>query len=282
MRNKSIVLLIISLLLSISIASADDSSMSDSDDNKVMSGSGMYMKNLREAKDEAKMSREEIKNKKNQLKEEVKSKKEEIKENRDEYKKDRGELKEIFSEVNDEQKEELKTIREEHKTKVEEIKEKLKNKELTTDEREALRIELDKEIQSYAEAVKEIVWENAEVESYVDSRLELRDKNKSVREEIRNNREEFRWERSKLVLEFKETYYWKIAQVAPKLSDAKLEKLSTQIDSLIAKAEANTKLSQENKDKMVAQLTSLKEIIDEELETREILSEDIELEIELD
>lgn len=282
MRNKSIVLLIISLLLSISIASADDSSMSDSDDNKVMSGSGMYMKNLREAKDEAKMSREEIKNKKNQLKEEVKSKKEEIKENRDEYKKDRGELKEIFSEVNDEQKEELKTIREEHKTKVEEIKEKLKNKELTTDEREALRIELDKEIQSYAEAVKEIVWENAEVESYVDSRLELRDKNKSVREEIRNNREEFRWERSQLVLEFKETYYWKVAQVAPKLSDAKLEKLSTQIDSLIAKAEANTKLSQENKDKMVAQLTSLKEIIDEELETREILSEDIELEIELD
>lgn len=282
MRNKSIVLLIISLLLSISIASADDSSMSDSDDNKVMSGSGMYMKNLREAKDEAKMSREEIKNKKNQLKEEVKSKKEEIKENRDEYKKDRGELKEIFSEVNDEQKEELKTIREEHKTKVEEIKEKLKNKELTTDEREALRIELDKEIQSYAEAVKEIVWENAEVESYVDSRLELRDKNKSVREEIRNNREEFRWERSQLVLEFKETYYWKVAQVVPKLSDAKLEKLSTQIDSLIAKAEANTKLSQENKDKMVAQLTSLKEIIDEELETREILSEDIELEIELD
>ena len=47
---------------------------------------------------------------------------------------------------------------------------------------------------------------------------------------------------------------------------------------MIEKTEANTKLSQAKKDKLIAQLVSLKEIIDEELETRDILDEDLDLE----
>lgn len=306
MKNKSIILLIASLLLSISIASADDSNISTSSETRVMTWSGENMKNLKdariesrvevkkenrtetkvnarvEARTEIKMTKEEIKAKRVELKEEVRSKKEEIKTNREEYKKDRWELKEIFSEVTDEQKEKLKTLREEHRETVEEIKERFKDKELTLEEREQLRIELDMEIQAYAEAVSEIVWGNVSVNQYVDSRLELRNKNKSIREDIKDSREEFRGERSELVLEFKETYYWKVSQVIPKLADSNLEKLSGKIDTLITKTEANTRLSETNKDKMIAQLISLKEIIDEELETREILNEDLELELEIE
>lgn len=275
MKNKYLFLLIAALIFSATNVSADDSSISTTNKVRIMTGSWM----LKEPRLE---SRTEIKAKREELKQEVKTKKEEIKNNREDYKKEVWELKEIFSEITDEQKEELKNLREEHRDNVKEIQEKLKNKELTLEEREQLRTELDNEVSSYAESIKEIAWDNSEVESYVNSRLELRDKNKSIREDIKNSREEFRGERNELVLEFKEAYYWKVAQVIPKLADNNLEKLSVKIDTLITKTEANAKLSKENKDKMVAQLISLKEILDEELETRDILDEDLEIELEVE
>lgn len=282
--NKALTMLIATMLISTAMVSADDSrvlttSSSGSITGSWMhTGSGMYMKKLREAKEDSKILKDELKKTREELKEEVKTKKDEIKTNREEFKENSWDLKDILSDISDEQKEELKTLRDAHRATVEDIKEQLKNKELTSDEREELRNQLDEETTSYAEDVKEVIGDDAEASSYVDSRLELRNKNSEIRDEIRETRVETRGEMADMIETYKEAYFSKLATVVPKLATEKLEKLSTKVDTMIEKVEANTKLSQDKKDKLVAQLVSLKEIIDEELETRDILDEDLDLE----
>lgn len=284
--NKALSMLIATMLISTAMVSADDSNvMTTSSSGSITgswmhTGSGMYMKKLREAKEDSKILKDELKKSREELREEVKTKKDEIKTNREEFKENSWDLKDILSDISDEQKEELKTLRDSHRATVEDIKEQLKNKELTSDEREELRNQLDEELSSYAEDVKEVIGDDAEASSYVDSRLELRNKNSEIRDEIRKNRVETRGEMGDMIEKYKEAYFSKLATVVPKLATEKLEKLSTKIDTMLEKIEANTKLSQDKKDKLVAQIVSLKEIIDEELETRDILDE--ELEIELD
>jgi hypothetical protein len=73
---------------------------------------------------------------------------------------------------------------------------------------------------------------------------------------------------------YKEIYLNKLITALPNVSDTKLEKISEMIEGMVERLESNTKMSDERKDTQISQIISFKEILDEELESREILEEE--------
>lgn len=89
---------------------------------------------------------------------------------------------------------------------------------------------------------------------------------------------EFRGERSELVSKYKEAFAKRLIEKLPKMSSDKLEKLLVRIESNITKLEANTRTTTEAKDKIISQLISLKELIEEEIENKSSSEEEIDIE----
>ena len=66
-------------------------------------------------------------------------------------------------------------------------------------------------------------------------------------------------------------------KIIPKVTDAKLEDIADKIDALIVELEANTTMDATKKTLYLAQYTSIKEILEDEINSRNTISEDINI-----
>jgi len=218
-----------------------------------------------------------VKEMKNNLLQENKQRREQIKQNLNNFKDQTDAIKDAFSELSEETTEELKVLRDLHQENLTLLKEEFKNTDLTLEERDELKEELEELNNEYAEKVEELVWENEKASNFLEERKELKEQNQELREEQKQSREQFREERKELVNKYKQNYVNKLATAIPRIKDDKLAQLWTKIDTLLEKIEAKTDLSQEKKDELLAQIISLKEIFEEELELRETEEEELNL-----
>jgi len=187
-------------------------------------------------------------------------------------------MKEIFADVSDENKEELKTLREENKTAKNEIKESLKDKNLTLEEREELQEELKEINEAYDEKVAELVAGSETATAFLEERKALKEQNAAIRAEAKEARKAYRDGRDEKVEEYKEIFLGKLAQAIPRIGDDKLATIGEKIEKMVENIEANDNITDEKKDKLLAQVISLKEILEEELENRELDEEDLDIE----
>ena len=103
--------------------------------------------------------------------------------------------------------------------------------------------------------------------------------NKQLRTESKENRAEFRAERSQKVEKYRQAFIGRIGNAIEKMLVEKLEKIDQKIDAMMEKISDNERMSESKKDAYLDQLQALKEIISERLEDIEIDdSRDVDLE----
>jgi uncharacterized coiled-coil DUF342 family protein len=131
--------------------------------------------------------------------------------------------------------------------------------------------------EEYAAKIKDLVSSDEQAASFVEARQEVNQENKQIREENQQVRQDYTKNRAKLVTKYKQTFAKVLVQKLPKLTEEKLSKVNEKITTMINTFETNTKISDDKKDKIISQLSSLQELIDEELENRDVVNEDIDL-----
>lgn len=280
--NKAIVLLFIIALSSTFLVNADDNT-NDSTDSIENTATWTQIPTFKkgmwniiiEAKNNFKEAREQRKENRETFMKTQQEKRDEAKLNREEFKNNKTSIINAFSGITDTQKEELTKLRDEHKTAIEDIMEKLKNRELTLEERETLRLEIEKINEKFNEEVKNLFSDNEKVLVFIETKEKLKLKNEKLRDEAKIAREQYREGRDEQIMIQKEFYLNKLALTIPKVNDIKLENISKQAQKMLEKIEANTKLSTEKKDKISSKIISLIEILEEEIENRATNSEEI-------
>lgn len=235
------------------------------------------LRNLKETRIEFKNNKKIIQEDRLKLMEDQKERKMQMKDNLLNLKEETGWVRENFKELSLENKDTLKALRDEHKIETDAIKEKLKNTNLTLEERETLRLDLKNLNDELLLKIKEIVGDNSKALSFVNQREELRMQNQELREENKTDRIKFREERKEMVEKYKEKYYNTLAKAIPVIKVEKLEKISERINKLHESIEANTRISTERKEKLLSQILSLKEIMEEELDARNQTEENLNL-----
>ncbi len=227
--------------------------------------------------EERKKLKDEIKMLKGQNKDFVKENRVKIKENLESFKSENGKAKDAFTELTTEQKTALKELNTAHKAEVKALQEKFKSMEKTDENMNAHREEVEAMRAAHFAKIQEIVWDNAKASAFVEARKSVFEENSQMRKENTQARIETRGSIEEKVVQYKEAFAKKLVDKLPKIKEDKLQKLADNVTKMITKTEANTKMKQENKDKILSQLTSLKELIDEELENRAASAEEINI-----
>jgi Mg2+ and Co2+ transporter CorA len=99
----------------------------------------------------------------------------------------------------------------------------------------------------------------------LELKKDMLDKNMEIRKENGVIRQDFRQVRQDLKVKYKEKFVKALGTKLDKFSTERLNKVLEKIEIAIEKTNANEKLSQTNKDKILAQLDALKAIINEKL-----------------
>ena len=140
---------------------------------------------------------------------------------------------------------------------------------------EESRIEYKEKLEGLAEQyyldLKETFKDNEGALELVDARNKVNEENKKLREENAKIRKEFRGRREAMILGYKAKFIERLEKKIERISDSKLENTSEQVDKLIEKFEANEKISEETRDKILSQLTALREIVDERIESMDLV-----------
>ncbi|MDD2565710.1 MAG: hypothetical protein PHZ26_01875 [Candidatus Gracilibacteria bacterium] len=249
-------------------ANADESmTTTQTSKNKIMS-------EVKETKEEMKAHYEEMKAQRKNMIEENKELLNQAKENREDFKEENKGVKEVFKTLDAETQTQLKEAGEAYKDALDVLKEELTNSG-TTAER---KIEIDAEIKTLTDAhiaqIKELTGNSEEVNAFFAKRQELIAKNKELREQAKNARTEFRQGKDAQVEQYRSKYNNQLGTLLPKLKDTKLELVNSRIDALITKLEASLTMLEERKAKLLAQVISIKELIQEEQDNRVIVEEE--------
>ena len=112
----------------------------------------------------------------------------------------------------------------------------------------------------------------------LEKREDVFKQNTELRAENKEIRKEYRGERGELVSKYKSSFIKRIGNKLDKIPADKLEKVLDRIDAMEEKYEANDKISDERKDKIIAQLLALKEMIEEKLEEDDTEEDMIDIE----
>jgi Mg2+ and Co2+ transporter CorA len=99
----------------------------------------------------------------------------------------------------------------------------------------------------------------------LELKKDMLDKNMEIRKENGVIRQDFRQVRQDLKVKYKEKFVKALGTKLDKLSEEKLKKVLAKIETAIELTNNNEKLSQISKDKILAQLDALKDIINEKL-----------------
>ena len=230
------------------------------------------------------MSKKEFKKSCNEaIKQNLKEQKETTKQNLKDFKNEYWSLKDYLSWANEEQKQEFKDLKDSYLSWISLLKDEYKQliaSWTTLEEKQTLRDELQEKLQQawedYFTKMLEIAWDNADLKAYVEARKEVFENNSEVRSQNLAQRQELRTEKKDSLLQYKENFINKIWNTVDAIATSnpdKLTEISTKIDTLIAKYEASTKLSTTQKEKIIAQLNALKQVISEALDTQSLLDE---------
>ena len=125
--------------------------------------------------------------------------------------------------------------------------------------------------------IRDLVSDNEKVIALLDERDELKVQNDLLRIQSKEAREQYREGRDQSVEMYKEAFLNRLTTVLPKVSNEKLETISDKVDAMLERIESNDKISDSKKETFMAQIISFKEIMEEELESREMEEEEIDL-----
>lgn len=224
------------------------------------------------------IKKEDLKILKQDKKENIEENKEEMKKNRQEFRDDVKDLKSAsWALFTNEQKEKIKALNDQMKEELEPFIEKLRQ-EKDIDTRKLIIEEINAIHKKYAEKVKEIVGENANLVGLIDKRIEVLDKNKDLRQENLDTRKKWREERAELIEKYKTAFMNKLKSKLDTISADKLEKVLTKVNTMIQTTTNNKKLTQASKDKILAQLEALKEILENKIDETTIINDEVDLE----
>jgi len=255
---KKVTLIMITLIISMSLANADETTSSTSTGTTstwTTTTVETEDSNLSDKQEEFKKIREEERAR-------IEANRERMKDNRVEFKWERGTWVLVKINLTDDQKAKIKVIMDAHKVSADAVRASVASWSLTKEEwfkkLEELRI-------STNESLKAIVWDNVEAMRMLELKKDMLDKNMEIRKENGVIRQDFRQVRQDLKVKYKEKFVKALGTKLDKLSEEKLEKVLAKIETAIELTNANEKLSQTNKDKILAQLDALKDIINEKL-----------------
>ncbi len=172
----------------------------------------------------------------------------------------------------------LKDLRGTFNDNVVELKKEYSEKMSEEESRIEYKEKLEELVEQYYLDMKERFGDNENALELIEARKEVNEKNRELREENEQIRKEFRGRREDMILEYKSKFLEELGKKVERVSDAKLEKVSDQIDKLIERFEANDKISEGTRDKILSQLTALREIVDERIESMDL--EDVDGEVE--
>lgn len=202
----------------------------------------------------------------------------EIKQNREEFKVENSELREILKKLDKDIQSQIITLSQEHKKAIDLLQEELNNSGTTESRREEIKAQIKTIREAHFAKVIELAWSTDEIKAYFEKRSELIAENEALRTQAKQARVEFREWQNTIIDQYKTQYFDQLENIIPKVSDSRLDIILTRIDVMITKLDSNTTISEERKTKMLAQLTSLKELIQEEQEKRIISDENLDLE----
>lgn len=271
---KKVTLIMITLIISMSLVNADETTTSTetgttteastTTDATTTSATTEATTTSTEALDnsDVETKKAEIKKLKEEERAKIEANKLKMKENREAFKVERGTwiIKKIA--LSDETKAKIKEIMDAHKLSAEEIKASVASGSLTKEE--GLK-KLEELKTSTHESIKALVWDNEEAMRILGLKKDMHESNMEIRKDNAQIRQDFRQQRHDLKAKYKEKFVTALGTKLDKVSDEKLNKILTKIDVAIEKTTANEKLSQTNKDKILAQLDALKAIINEKL-----------------
>ncbi len=224
------------------------------------------------------LKKEELEKLRQEKKIEIESNREKMKENKQEFKDDVKDLRSTsWALFTNEQKEKIKALNDQMKEELEPFIEKLRQ-EKDIDARKLIIEEINAIHKKYAEKVKEIVGENANLVGLIDKRIEVLDKNKDLRQENLDTRKEWREERAELIEKYKTAFMNKLKSKLDTISAEKLEKILVKVNTMIQTTTNNKKLTQASKDKILAQLEALKEILENKIDETTIINDEVDLE----
>ncbi len=193
-----------------------------------------------------------------------------------------GEYRSISEKVNfavdEEIRTELKELADETKIKVKELKEKMKDaedKQVILDEMKALHADR-------VEKVKTLLQNNPKALEALEAKKMKFEQHMEKRMEEKKQTDRFKSKRQDLVRNYKAKFVKRIGNRLDKIPAQKLEKVSDKIDDLMERYEGNDKISEERKEKFMAQLVALKEMIEEKLSEISIEDDMIDIDEILD
>lgn len=266
---KKLSLLLVTLLIaSVSFAYADDDNTWSTDDNQenttntedsTMTWSGNPTPTLYQNREMNEQREQEMEALKEQRREALEANREQMKENRDAYRETKWTGSVILT---DEQKVQLKIIMDSHKAQADEIKTMVESGSLSKEDG-ALKLEALR--QTTYESLKALLWDDDLAQRLLWMRKDVMDNNRELKDDNKQIKQDFKNARQNLRVKYKTQFMNALGNRLDNMDQAKLQLVLTRIDEAIAKVEANTALSQTNKDKLLAQLDALKDIINEKL-----------------
>jgi len=177
----------------------------------------------------------------------------------------RSELKWLNSELQ----KEIKVINDTFKEESKLLEDEIKSNKWDLEKIQEIRDELNELRVSYYEELISIV-DNTEVKESLTSRLELLKENIALIDSNMEARVEFRWKLNDKVTKYKDVLETKLEKGLPKIKEDKLENVLSKIDKVTEVIENNTKISQTKKDQILSQIIALKELLEEELESKNL------------
>lgn len=299
MKKTFIALLIISLLGIVSTYASEDDYNSDNSERMEQDyeDNSMYKtwtwrdwkpswthiptvkpKMLGEGKEEREQMKQEWKQKREDMKKEIKENRDEMKNNRKEFRDEhKDDMKALSWTLSEDQRTQVKALHEAHKTEMEALMSELKSVKGDDAKMKEIFVKIEAARAAHLDKLKTIVGENSEFAKIVDARKGVFEENKALREENRSKREEWRDGIEDKVVKYKGIFVQKIAKKLEKLNTTQIQKIIDKVDAQLTKVEANTILSQENKDKLKAQLVALRETLEDRLDTSDAEQDMIEV-----
>jgi len=261
----------------------DDCSISDSDDdsdeNEVEDDSKKYTiknsMNYMSGSLDGRKYKNEIWTAVRDIKEIRKEKREVISTNFDALKENRSTIKNEFSLrselkwLNSELKTQIKKMNDTFKEETKALEDSIKENKWDLEKIQELRLELNEVRIWYYEELISIV-DDKEVKDILVSRLDLLKENIALIDSNVEARVEFRGKLNDKVEKYKNTLWTKLEKWLPKIKEEKIEKVLAQIDKVTETIEKNTKIAQTQKDQILSQIIALKELLEEELESKNL------------
>lgn len=223
--------------------------------------------------------KKEIKGLKDSKNSEIEGNRSKMEDNLKAFKDANGSAKDAFDGLSDDIKQSVKDEEKKFKAQIQSIRDKYKAMNKTYDNGSAMMVELEAARTQHFDTLSTLVGQDSKAKAFVDKRKWVFQENKGLREKNAQAREDFRGKRSDTIVKYKEAFAKRLWDKLSKISDENLWKVLDKVIKNITKVSADIRIKQEDKDTLASQLTSLKELIEQEQESRTANQETINVDV---